>query len=229
MKIIQPSVTLEWVTPNPLAVIERAGRTCYKSEGKIEPGSAARFVKKINDLGHHSVLEHAVASFRIVCDRGISHEIVRHRIASYSQESTRYVNYKEGLEVVCPVELRPCAVCWGLYSEANGDPQEVPWKDVNSCSPQCANFGHWVWAVNASELAYHHLIESGQKPQIARSVLPTCLKTELVMTTNFREWLHFLKLRDSKAAHPQMREIAKMVRAELHKICPEIFSEVADG
>src|ERR1035437_6033730 len=93
MTLIEPSVTLEWITPNAVEMIERAGRTSYKSEDLITPESGEVFVEKLNRLGHHSVLEHAVASLRFITDRGISHEMVRHRIASYTQESTRYVNY----------------------------------------------------------------------------------------------------------------------------------------
>lgn len=85
MRIVAPSAELLWITPNAEQVIEAAGRTCYKSEDRITPTSAARFIRMIIKSGHHSVLEHASASFRFVCDRGVTHEMVRHRLASYSQ------------------------------------------------------------------------------------------------------------------------------------------------
>jgi thymidylate synthase (FAD) len=147
---------------------------------------------------HESVLEHSCASFHIVCDRGVSHEIVRHRIASYSQESTRYCNYnkdKFGGEITV---IEPP----GLTQEE----REI-----------------WESSVLISEAAYMKLVSKCVKPQIARSVLPTCLKTELVMTANFREWKHFIRLRTSPAAHPQMVEVAKMVEESLKKVAPTVF------
>lgn len=202
MKIVEPSVSLEWITPTPLQAIERAGRVCYKSEDKITDTSAETFCKMIYQRGHESVVEHAVASIRIVCDRGVSHEIVRHRIASYSQESTRYCNYTKEkfgneISVIKPPGMLPVA--------------EVAWED----------------AMLAAEKAYVRMTSNGATPQIARSVLPTCLKTELVMTANFREWRHFLKLRTDKAAHPQMREVALMIQAILAEKCPFVFGAEA--
>lgn len=200
MKIVKPSVSLEWITTDALLAIERAGRTCYKSEDKAVLGSAAAFCKMIEQKGHESVMEHAVASFRIVCDRGVSHEIVRHRIASYSQESTRYCNYGKDkfgneISVIEPPGLTP--------------QQRLFWRDV----------------CEMAEMRYLALLDAGASPQIARSVLPTCLKTELVMTCNFREWKHFLSLRTSAAAHPQMREIALMIEEVLAREVPTIFGK----
>ena len=198
MRFVKPSVELLWITPNALQTIEISGRVCYKSEDKITQDSATTFVKMIKQRGHESVVEHACASFRIVCDRGVSHEIVRHRIASYSQESTRYCNYskdKFGNEISVI---------------------EPPIK-----TPQA--YAAWSHSVHAAERDYQAMISAGESPQIARSVLPNCLKTEIVMTANFREWLHFIDLRTSSAAHPQMREVALMIQAILAKECPEIF------
>lgn len=184
MKIVQPSATLEWITPNAAKMVEKAGRTCYKSECGTDPDD---FVRKIIGRGHDSVLEHACMSVRIICDRGISHEIVRHRVASYSQESTRYCNYsgdRFGHEIVV---VQPS----GLDEE-----QRVSW---------------W-YGVNFAETSYFTMIEKGAKPQQARSILPTCLKTELVVTTNMREWRHFLRLRLAAGAHPDIQIIAKMIK-----------------
>lgn len=196
MKIVKPSVELLWITPEPLKNIEVAGRTCYKSEDKITSDSATKFCEMIKQRGHESVVEHAVASFKIICDRGVSHEIVRHRIASYSQESTRYCNYSKDkfggeISVIVPPGME---------------------EDID-----------WTVAVSTAEFRYIELINKGVSPQIARSVLPNCLKTELVMTANFREWMHFIKLRTSPAAHPQIRPIAEDIRLVLSAFCPTIF------
>jgi thymidylate synthase (FAD) len=178
VRIVKPSATIEWVTPDPLRVIEAAGRTCYQSEPKGDP---AAFVRRLIQRGHESVLEHASASFRIVCDRGVSHELVRHRLASYSQESTRYCRYGDGIKVVLPPGLSP--------------------KQMAS----------WTEAVQSAEVAYLELLDSGAPPQIARAVLPTCLATELVVTCNFRQWRLILRQRTAKDAHPQAMEVMGMV------------------
>ena len=190
---------LVWSTPNPEQVIEAAGRTCYKSEDKITPDSAGRFVKMIAKNGHESVIEHASASFRIITDRGISHEIVRHRVAtSYSQESTRYV-------------------CYG---------KEKFGKEITVIEPPNLDETQrllWHVACQEAELSYLKMLDAGATPQITRSVLPTCLKTELVMTTNFRAWKHFIALRTSQAAHPQIREIALEIEKILTQLAPNVF------
>lgn len=201
MKIIKPSVTLEWITPDALSVIERAGRTCYKSEYKsdADPGT---FVRRLIKRGHLSVIEHAVASLRIVCDRGVSHEIVRHRIASYSQESTRFVCYAKDLHGGEIKVIRPSGL-----DETN--PAYITWRV----------------AIEYAETGYMHMIELGANPQLARSVLPTCTATELVMTANFREWRHFISLRCAPAAHPDMRYIANLIKDYLIEYCPVVFGE----
>jgi len=199
MKIVLPSVKLEFVTPEAEKIIEAAGRTCYKSEQVGEP---ADFVKMIIRRGHESVLEHPSASFRIVCDRGVSHEIVRHRLASYSQESTRYCNYSK-----------------------NRFGNEITVIEPPGLAQVVRGRSEWRASCERAEEAYFKMMEDGCHPQIARSVLPTCLKTELVMTCNFREWRHFLKLRTAAAAHPQMREVAGMIAKELAHISPACFGE----
>lgn len=182
MEVVDLSVELLHMTPEPLRLIERSGRVCYKSEDKITGDSAEAFVRKIISRGHESVLEHAYASFLIVCNRGVSHEAVRHRIAAYSQESTRYCNYGGGVKFVRPFDLTPAA--------------EVIWKS----------------ACRFAERAYDELIDLGCPPQVARDVLPICTKTELVWSANFREWRHILKLRTSKAAHPQIQWICGQIK-----------------
>lgn len=206
MKVINPSVILEQEI-NPVLVmkhIEKAGRVCYKSENMISDGTDEKFIKKILERGHESVIEHVSLTFRIICDRGVTHELVRHRIASYSQESTRYCNYskdKFGNELTF---IRPCF-----------------WDD------DCVQYKLWEQAMRQVEESYFALIKEGALPQEARSVLPNSLKTEILVTMNLREWRHFLKLRTSKAAHPQMRQVAVMIYDILSEKLPIIFKDIA--
>ncbi|MDR2935497.1 MAG: FAD-dependent thymidylate synthase, partial [Candidatus Adiutrix sp.] len=192
MKIVAPEfeILTPLDTPALLARLERAGRTCYRSEGRAGPGSAGPFVRSIIRRGHHSVIEHESLSLRLVCDRGVSHELVRHRLASFSQESTRYVNYGQGPEGRGLVVVRP------LFFEEGGEKYAV-----------------WLRAMEAAEAAYLDLLAAGATAQEARTVLPNSLKTEIVMTANLREWRHVLALRCGAASHPQMREIMNLVRA----------------
>lgn len=199
MREVSHKVGLEWITPDAARVVEQAGRTCYKSDCSTET-TPAEFIAKLIKRGHLSVLEHAVASVRIVTDRGITHELVRHRIASFSQESTRYCNYageRFGGEITV---IRP-----------------------ETMKPEC--FALWLEAMGHAERIYLAMLELGEKPQNARSVLPTCTKTEIVMTANLREWRHFLSLRDDPAAHPDMQIVARNIRYLLQGAAPEFFPE----
>lgn len=201
MKIIKPSVELLWITSDPELQIERAGRTCYKSENKMSKESAQEFSRKMRNAGHHAMIEHAVASFRIITDRGITHEIVRHRLASYAQESTRYCNYstdKFGNE------------CAFIEPPSLTKEQRVEWE--NACK--------------FAEKQYFILLKKQCSPQIARSVLPNCLKTEIVMMANFREWRHFIGIRGTKHAHPQIRPIALNIWEILLEHAPSIFEDL---
>lgn len=203
MIIVEPDCELMAITSSPSQLLELAGRTCYKSEDKITDTSAKRFVNMIqHEVKHHSVLEHASATFRFTCDRGVTHEMVRHRLASFSQESTRYCNYgrdKFG----------------GQMSVI-----EPPFKHPGSARV-------WETTMEKVEEAYLWLLEAGEKAQIARSILPNCLKTEIVMTCNFREWLHVFELRTSKAAHPQIKEVMDMAKEILAVRCHDVFGHLA--
>jgi thymidylate synthase (FAD) len=204
MRTTVPSATLISITDQAERHIERCGRICYKSENGINTDSYISFIRKIIACGHESVLEHASATFHLVTDRGISHEIVRSRIGvSYSQESTRYCCYdkeKFGSEitVVEPVQLA-------------GDAEAV---------------SVWDGAAREAELAYFDLLERGVSPQNARSVLPTCLKTEIMMTANFRAWRHFLKMRISKKAHPDIIYLSRLILKELKIYAPIVFEDI---
>lgn len=192
-----------------LEKIERAGRTCYKSEERITTESAKKFIAGLIKSGHHSVLEHHNLSVRIITDRGVTHEIVRHRLASYSQESTRYCNYagdKFGNEitVILPV-----------------------WFDnVTLAAKGFKAYNAWNEACKAAEAYYMQLLQSGQSAQQARSVLPNSLKTEIVMTCNLREWRHFFTLRCSSAAHPQMQDIARKMLKGFQLVIPVLFDDI---
>lgn len=205
MRIIEPSWSFEEEI-DPKAImekIERAGRTCYKSEERITDGSAERFISSIVKRGHESVLEHASITVRIICDRGVSHELVRHRIASYSQESTRYCNYSGGKFGGELTFIKPC-----FWDE--GSDMYTVWED----------------SMNGVERVYQWMIDHKATPEQARSVLPNSLKTEVVVTMNIRAWRHFFKLRTSPAAHPQMREIAGMMLEGFKEKLPVLFGDI---
>ena len=204
MKLIPPSFELlDRPDGQVLQKLELAGRVCYKSEEKITPDSAAGFVARILKNGHESVLEHEKLTVRLICDRGVSHEIVRHRIASYSQESTRYCNYAKDKYQRELTFIRP--FFW------ENDPEK---------------FSIWKRAMEGAESAYLALMDLGATAQEARSVLPNSLKTELVVTMDLREWRHFFRLRTAPAAHPQMRELAVPLLAAFRRAVPVVFDDL---
>jgi len=187
-----------------LKTIERAGRICYKSEDKITDDSAPKFVKMLIDRGHEAMIEHAPdISMLFVCDRGVSHEIVRHRLFSFAQESTRYCNYsqnKYGKEITV---IKP------LFWDEGSD-----------------QYTDWEAAMLYVESKYLRLIDGGATPQEARSVLPNSLKTEIIVTGNIRNWRHFFKLRTAKEAHPQMQEVANQALELLRRQIPIVFDDL---
>ena len=200
MKIIQPSI--EILTPLDgdyiLKFLERCGRVCYKSEDKITEESAGKFIRNLIKSGHESVIEHFNITVKVVCSRAISHQIVRHRIGAYSQESQRYVNYKDGIEVIEQPGL-----------------SDGYWPEI-----------FWVAGIEHSEQYYSDLIRTGVSPEVARDVLPNALATKIVITYNLRQWRHFLKQRTSPAADPQMRVIAGMILKEFKANIPVIFEDI---
>lgn len=212
MRIINPSVTIEDDIDEIkiLKSIEKAGRTCYKSENNITADSAKNFVDGIIRKGHESVLEHEKVTVRFICDRGASHEIVRHRLASYSQESSRYCNYskeKFGNELTF---IKPIIF--------NGVDLSIPkYQDL---------YIIWENAMKEAEKYYISLINAGAKTDLARGVLPTDIKTEIVMTANLREWRHFLKMRRGKASHPNIRYLANELLKQFTERIPVIFDDI---
>ena len=219
MRLIRPSYEIEQVNGlEILAAIERAGRVCYKSEDKISDESAPKFVAGILKRGHESVIEHEKVSVRIICDRGVTHEIVRHRLASYSQESTRYCDYQGGVTFIVPP--------WCKVSDENLN-KNIPVFDSAMWHEEAQDTRTWLFAMFGAEQTYQIMrSDYGWSPQWARSVLPNSLKTEIVMTCNLREWRHFFKLRSAKAAHPQMREIAVPMLKEFKQLIPVIFDDI---
>jgi thymidylate synthase (FAD) len=203
MKIMQQSWSYEEeINPDKvMARLERAARTCYKSEDSITTGSAEKLIASIIKRGHDSILEHASISIRVIADRAILNEWVRHRIGmSYSQESTRYVNYGKdrfGSEITV---IQP--------------PLTAIQADI------------WLGQCGLAEQAYMNLLAAGVTPQIARSVLPLCTKSEMVVTGTLRAWRHFFNLRCAVAAHPQMRELALTIQADFQKKLPIIFGAI---
>lgn len=209
MKIIDPSIEIIDCPDGEalLKMLEYCGRVCYKSEDKITEDSAKRFISSVLKSGHESVLEHAKITVKVICDRGVTHEIVRHRLASYSQESTRYCNYsneKFGSELTF---INPCF-----------------WDNDDDHSKRLFNI--WVDEMQRIEDAYNEMIQCGARPEEARTILPNSLKTEIVITMNIREWRHFFKMRCSSRAHPQMRQVANMIKAEFQSRIPLLFDDV---
>lgn len=191
-----------------LKKIERVARVCYKSEELIKEGSAEKMVRALVKRGHEAMLEHFSFSVNFICDRGVSHEIVRHRVASFAQESTRYCNYgnKGGeITVIEPFYLQQ-------------ERAEKPWL-----------YHNWEESCKRAEEAYLYLLNEKKSPQEARAVLPNSLKTEIVMTANLREWRHFFKLRAcgvTGAPHPQMLEVAVPLLQEVKSLIPVVFDDL---
>lgn len=189
-----------------LQKIEAAARTCYKSEGKIQEGSAAKLVAGLIKSGHEAMLEHASVTVKFVVDRGISHELVRHRLASFAQESTRYCNYSKddfGSEItfIIPDYLEYKSEGWNIWKES----------------------------MKQAEDAYFKMLDFGLSPQQARAVLPNSLKTEVVMTANLREWRHFFKLRalgTTGKPHAQMLEVAVPLLEDMKNLIPVVFDDL---
>ncbi len=207
MKIIKPSYEILFMEPaaDIYKRIEKVGRICYKSEDLITEESAPKFVSMLLGRGHEAMIEFADIIVKFTVDRGVSHEIVRHRLCSFAQESTRYCNYSKGkfdggITVIEPFDFKP--------RSAKG----LAWKA----------------AMKASEMAYLALIKMGVQAQWARSVLPNSLKTEIAVKANLREWRWFFRKRADKAAHPQMREVAVPLLKEFKQRLPIVFDDIPE-
>lgn len=186
MKIIQPTFEILNYTPDMEKTIEIGGRTCYASCDKITEASYEDIIPKWMNMKHNSVLEHSAITVKFVCDRGVMAELTRHRMASFSVQSTRYCNYSKDkynneISVIEPY----------FFKKDDGGYLYGCWKD----------------AMTRAETYYLNLVNHGVSAQEARSVLPNSLATEIVMTANPREWRHVIELRTHRDAHPQIRQI----------------------
>ena len=198
-----------------LKQIESVGRTCYKSEDRITDDSATNFVRSLIKNGHEAMIEHNSITVRFICDRGVSHEIVRHRIASYGQESTRYCNYSNDK---FSNEINVIDINDGIALDTK----------MKNYTPELIQeiMNEWLAAMEDAEKHYIKMIDLGATAQIARGVLPTSVKTEIVVTMNLREWRHFFKLRAHISAHPQMRELALPLLKEFQSLIPCVFDDL---
>lgn len=197
--------------------IEKIARTCYKSEDLINDESAEKMIKKLIKLNHLAMIEHASVSVLFTCDRGVTHEIVRHRVASYAQESTRYVNYskdKFGNEI-------------GYIDIAGGIALDTKMKDL-PVETIDAIISEWNQACIDAEKHYMKMLELGATPQIARSVLNNSTKSDINVTMNLREWRHFFELRCDSPAHPQMRELVIPLLKEMSEVIPIVFDDLVE-
>ena len=223
MKIVEPSV--EILTPKDeldrtLEKIEVAARTCYKSEDRIRVGSAEKLVSNLIAAGHDAMLEHASISVKFICDRGVSHELVRHRMASYAQESTRYCNYTD--EGKFNGELTFVKPHW-IRKSVDKILDDFTKDELSTDDPIYI----FISVCIDSEQDYYELVKNvGLMPQDARGCLNHWVKTEVVMTANIREWRHFFKLRATRTAHPDMRRLALMTLKKFKEAVPVVFDDI---
>lgn len=220
MLLVKPKFKINYFNASEmLCAIEMAGRTCYKSFDQITSESAIKFVKRLIERGHESVIEHEKISVRILCDRGVMAELTRHRLASFSVESTRYCDYQKNITFVIPpwCDLEP--------GEYGTKPEDEPDACLAQVTDDTSTYA-WLCAMAGAERAYKALRNAGWSPEEARSVLPNSLKTELVITANLREWRTIFKLRTAKAAHPQIREITIPLLQEFKLKLPEVFGDL---
>ena len=201
MKIIEPSAVLmrDFDGAEVMKFLELCGRTAYQSAKNITDDSAEKFIRNLIKRGHESVLEHFSATFKIICDRGVMAELTRHRLASFTIESTRFNDYSKS-ELTF---IKPC-----FFTEDG------------------LIMTNWRLGMAAAEKNYFQQRKRGATPEQARTILPNSLKTEIIMTCNLREWRHILKLRTAKHAHPQMRQVAEMILDVLKEKLPVIFEDI---
>ena len=198
----------------PLKFIESVARTCYKSEGLITTGSAEKLVSKLISSGHEAMIEHVSITVKFICDRGVSHEIVRHRLASFAQESTRYCNYKnENIQFIAPNWL------------FDHDIEAINNGDWSNCDEDAIVFADTL-AILEQNYKWFLTSVARWSPQEARSILPNALKTEINIMANLKEWHHIFLQRAAPSAHPQMREIMIPLLQEFKTLYPSLFSSI---
>lgn len=221
MKVLKPTYEiLTKFTGNEKKMLEKIARTCYKSENRITNDSADRMIQNLIKNGHEAMIEHMSFTVKFTIDRGISHEFVRHRPSSFAQESTRYVNYgTEKQDKQCKfIDPKHALIMDTNIRKAKG--QDVSNVDIDKIMEI------WMRAMEQSEQNYMDMLAAGASPQFARSVLTTSVKTELVITANYREWRHILRLRTEEVAHPQMHQVCIPLIMELDRFLPGIFTDI---
>lgn len=213
MKIIEQSHEIQVISPCPLFQIEQAGRTCYQSMDKITPEGSEKFVKMLRDKEHHAMIEFGDITVKFITNRGVTHELVRHRHCSFAQESTRYVKYDGEMEFIKPVWF-PVGMLgkWELTDLPNDHTTKA--EDI------------WLKSMLTAEQDYQNLLKEKWTAQQARELLPNSLKTEIVMKANIREWRHVLQLRCAKSSHPQMVAIMRPLLEELKTKIPVVFDDI---
>lgn len=220
MKFIEQSA--EIIATNggdkPLELIELCARTCYQSQDKITEGSAEKMVNMLANSGHLAMIEHLVITMRLITSRGVTHELVRHRMASYAQQSTRYCDSKN-MHIIIPSWLRGNNVNSLYENYIKG--RISPLSDTDICN----KIEDYFLAVFYIEIAYNNMLKHGATKQEARGILPNDLATEIIVTANAREWLHILSLREDKAAHPDIQYLASLIRNRLSDYCPVLFEK----
>lgn len=223
MKLIKPSY--EIITKIDKDIIfkdlEKTARTCYKSEDKITNGSAEKMIKSLIERGHEAMIEFFDITIKFICDRGISHELVRHRLSSFAQESSRYCDYSKDKFDNQVTFIIPF---WGHDFDKEIEIKDSTdiYKYVHSNGPEFA----YLMAMWNAEYSYKQLLEHGWKAQEARAVLPNSTKTEINVKMNLRAWRNFFRLRVANAAHPQMRELTRPLLDELKVKLPIIFDDI---
>jgi thymidylate synthase (FAD) len=221
MQLVLPSVELLDISTSSTRKIEKAARTCYQSEGKIGKNSDKKLVRKLMELNHGAMLEFADMTLRFVVDRGVSHELVRHRLVSFAQESTRYCKYGNGVTFIIP--------CWVNLPAGEYNWEQGEWCRAEGPIPgMTLNESEWLHAMWRAQESYLELINragDAWSAQQARSVLPNSLKTQICMKANLREWIHIFKERTSPKAHPQMREVMEMAVMIAAQKVPMLFNQ----
>lgn len=200
MKLIEQSHEILRLPKN-LKMIEKVARSCYQSQDKIKEDSDIRLIKSFMEATppHSAMLEFEDITVRFITNRGVTHELVRHRLCSFAQESTRYVRYDGDMEFIKPV-------WWG-----------------DSTKDQQDSFVHFCKVI---ENHYKYFLASGWQPQQAREILPNALKTEINVKANVREWRHIFKLRCFKKAHPQIRALMVALLVDLRGKIPLVFDDI---
>lgn len=232
MRVIKPYFEIETPIDGEHATtilkhLEKCARTCYKSEHKITDASAPDFVRRmVRVKKHESTIEHASATVRFICDRGVSHELVRHRLAAFSQESTRYCNYckeqfGDDLTFILPLWYNDM-----FYASEDRWLLLGPTPNCDFDAKLLARRNAWWRACSVAEREYKVMIDNGAPAQEARDVLPNSLKTEVVMTCNMREWRHVFSMRTSSQAHPQMSQLMRPLLAEFKKHLEPLFGDI---